>query len=49
MLLTFASSLLAIWCLCLATSHTLNGFVHLAPFFALVAFFMRMLTGKLSI
>ena len=49
MLLTIATFLVAIWGLCLATSHTLGGFIHVALFFAVVAIFMRLLTGKLAL
>ena len=43
MLLTIVTSLLAIWGLGMATSHTLGGFIHVALFFAGVAFFLRIL------
>ncbi len=46
MLLTIATLLLAIWGLSVATSHTFDGYMHLALFFAAV---MRFLTGKLAV
>lgn len=36
--------LLAVWGIGMATSHTMGGFIHVALFFAGLAFFLRLLT-----
>ena len=36
--------LLAVWGIGMATSHTMGGLIHVALFFAGLAFFLRILT-----
>ena len=45
LLTTISTTLLAVWGIGMATSHTLGGFIDVALFFAGVAFFLRILTA----
>jgi len=45
MLLTIATSLVAIWAIAIATAHPLGGWVHVALFFAGVAAIVRFLNA----
>ena len=46
MLWTIAVILLVLWLLGMVTSYTLNGFIHLLLFLAIVAVLVRVISGR---